>query len=114
LYPPWPNGRGTGFTSKQGRFSALFAFDGLACQSCNKSLHFEVRIQEISVVADKLVSISAELVLHSALPAYFERLLMPRLVTIMLAIALSLAISGCGCNPWDSRCQFSNVPASQP
>jgi hypothetical protein len=77
-------------------------------------LTFPLWIQEIPVMADKLVSISVELVLHSALPAYFERLLMPRLVTILLAIALSLAISGCGCNPWDSRCQFSNTPASQP
>lgn len=65
-----------------------------------------------------LVGADFALALHSTLLAYFERLLMPRIMTILLATALALAITGCACAPgfvgFDSRCGFTNFPSGQP
>jgi hypothetical protein len=61
------------------------------------------------------------LALHSSLhfaSILFERLLMPRIMTLILATALALAITGCACVPgfvgFDSRCGFTNLPSGQP
>lgn len=63
----------------------------------------------------------AHLALHSTLhfaSLHFERLLMPRIMTLLLATALALVISGCACVPgfvgFDSRCGFTNLPSGQP
>jgi len=43
---------------------------------------------------------------------------MPRIMTLLLATALALAITGCACAPgfvgFDSRCGFTNLPSGQP
>jgi hypothetical protein len=63
----------------------------------------------------------ADLALHSTLhfaSFHFERLLMPRIMNLLLATALALAISGCACVPgfvgFDSRCGLTNLPSGQP